>query len=130
MILKRIIYYATAVVAFATAAVICVIFLALALHAAIAPLVGSAWASAIVAGAAALLAAGAAFLVVLRHSPPRRARAREQDRDLTSRMFELAQAKPWVALGVIGAVAAVAFKNPRTTATVVSALMAGRATKK
>ena len=45
------------------------------------------------------------------------------------RMFELAQAKPWVALGIVGAVAAVALKNPRTTATVVSALMAGRASK-
>lgn len=130
MILRRAIYYATTVVAFATAAVICVVFLALALHAALAPSVGSAWASAIVAGAAALLAAGAALLTLLRASPPRRHKDREADRDITSRMFELAQAKPWVALGIVGAVAAVAFKNPRTTATVVSALMAGRATKK
>lgn len=129
MILKRAIYYATIVVAFATAAVTCVVFLALALHAALAPLVGSAWASALVAGAAALLAAGAAALTLL-GGQPRRQKERPQDRDITSRMFELAQAKPWVALGVIGAIAAVAFKNPRTTATVVSALMAGRATKK
>ena len=129
MILKRAIYYATTVVAFATAAVVCVVFLALALHAALAPSVGSAWASALVAGAAALLAAGAAGLTLV-GGRPRRHKDHPQERDLASRMFELAQAKPWVALGVVGALAVVAFKNPRTTATVVSALMAGRATKK
>ena len=129
MILKRAIYYATIVVAFATAAVVCVVFLALALHAALAPMVGSAWASALVAGAAALLAAGAAGLTLM-GGQPRRHKEQPQDLDVATRMIELAQAKPWVALGIVGAVAAVAFKNPRTTATVVSALMAGRATKK
>lgn len=130
MILKKAIYYAVAVVALAATAVICVTFLAMALHAALKPVVGEAWAGVLVAGAAALLAGGISAFILLRANPPRSHKPPEQERDLTSRMFELAQAKPWVALGVVGAVAAVALKNPRTTATVVSALMAGRATKK
>lgn len=129
MILKRAIYYAVAVVALAATAVICVTFLAMALHAALTPAVGEAWAGVLVAGAAALLAAAISAMILLRANPPRR-KTPEHDRDMTSRMFELAQAKPWVALGIVGAVAAVALKNPRTTATVVSALLAGRATKK
>ena len=128
MILRKAIYYAVAVVALAATAVICVTFLAMALHAALAPAVGEAWAGVLVAGAAALLAAAISAMILVRANPPRR--KVEHDRDMTSRMFELAQAKPWVALGIVGAVAAVALKNPRTTATVVSALLAGRATKK
>ena len=129
MILKRAIYYVVAVVALAATAVVCVVFLALALHAGLTPVVGEAWAGVLVAAAAALLAGGIGMVLLMLARPPRR-HGREQDKDLTSRMFELAQAKPWIALGVVGAVAAVALKNPRTTATVVSALMAGRASKK
>ncbi|WP_312164752.1 hypothetical protein [Phenylobacterium sp.] len=129
MILKRAIYYVTAVVALAATAVVCVVFLALALHAGLTPVVGEAWAGVLVAAAAAALAGIIGMVLLMLANPPRRRHKREQDKDLTSRMFELAQAKPWVALGVVGAVAAVALKNPRTTATVVSALMAGRASK-
>jgi hypothetical protein len=129
LILKRAIYYVVAVVALAATAVVCVVFLALALHAGLTPVVGEAWAGVLVAAAAALLAGGIGMVLLMLARPPRR-HGREQDKDLTSRMFELAQAKPWIALGVVGAVAAVALKNPRTTATVVSALMAGRASKK
>lgn len=128
MILRKAIYYVTAVVSLAATAVICIVFLALSLHAAMKPLVGDAWASVIVAGAAVLLAGAISAVMLYRAAPPRH--QREEHRDMSSRMFELAQAKPLVALGIVGAVAAVALKNPRTTATVVSALMAGRASKK
>ncbi|MET3526919.1 hypothetical protein [Phenylobacterium koreense] len=128
MILRKAIYYVTAVVSLAATAVICIVFLALSLHAAMRPLVGDAWASVIVAGAAVLLAAAISAVMLYRASPPRR--QQEEPKDLASRMFELVQAKPLVALGIAGAIAAVALKNPRTTATVVSALMAGRASKK
>jgi hypothetical protein len=129
LILRKAIYYVTAVVSLAATAVICVVFLALALHAAVKPAVGEAWAGVVVAGAAVLLAAGISGVMLLRAAPPKSLRHQEH-KDLSSRMFELAQAKPLVALGIVGAMAAVALKNPRTTATVVSALMAGRATKK
>lgn len=129
MILKRVIYYAVAVVALAATAVICVTFLAMALHAALSPQLGPAWAGVVVAGAAALLAAFISMFILFQADPPRR-RNLPQERDLTSRMFELAQSRPLIALGVLGATAIVVLKNPRTTATVVSALLAGRATKK
>lgn len=127
MILKRALYYVVAAVALAATAVVCVVFLAMALHAGLTPVVGEAWAGVLVAAAAAVLAGIIGMVLLMMASPPRR--HREQDKDLTSRMFELAQAKPLIALGVVGAIAAVALKNPRTTATVVSALMAGRASK-
>ncbi len=127
MILKRALYYVVAAVALAATAVVCVVFLAMALHAGLTPVVGEAWAGVLVAAAAAALAGIIGMVLLMMASPPRR--QREQDKDLTSRMFELAQAKPLIALGVVGAIAAVALKNPRTTATVVSALMAGRASK-
>lgn len=101
----------------------------MALHAGLTPVVGEAWAGVLVAAAAALLAGVIGMVLLMMASPPRRHNRRDQDKDLTSRMFELAQAKPWVALGVVGAVAAVALKNPRTTATIVSAMLAGRASK-
>jgi hypothetical protein len=129
LILKRAIYYVTAVVALAATAVVCVVFLALALHAGLKPLVGEAWAGVLVAAAAAVLAGVIGMVLLMLANPPRRHHKREQDKDLTSRMFELAQAKPLIALGIVGAAAAVALKNPRTTATVISALMAGRASK-
>ena len=129
MILKRALYYVVAAVALAATAVVCVVFLAMALHAGLTPVVGEAWAGVLVAAAAALLAGIIGMVLLMMASPPRRHSRRDQDKDLTSRMFELAQAKPWVALGVVGAVAAVALKNPRTTATIVSAMLAGRASK-
>jgi hypothetical protein len=128
LILRKAIYYVTAVVSLAATAVICVVFLALALHAAVKPAVGEAWAGVVVAGAAVLLAAAISAVMVLRAAPPKS--LRHEPKDLSSRMFELAQAKPLVALGIIGAIAAVALKSPRTTATFASALLAGRASKK
>ena len=129
MILKRALYYVVAAVALAATAVVCVVFLAMALHAGLTPVVGEAWAGVLVAAAAALLAGVIGMVLLMMASPPRRHNRRDQDKDLTSRMFELAQAKPWIALGVVGAVAAVALKNPRTTANIVSAMLAGRASK-
>lgn len=128
MILRKAIYYVTTVVALAATAVVCIVFLAMALHAALTPAVGEAWAGVLVAGAAALLAAAISGFMLLQANPPRR-RREEEHKDLASRLFELAQSRPLVALGLVGAAAAVAMKNPRTTATVISALLAGRASK-
>lgn len=130
MILKKAVYFAVAVAALAAAAVVCVVALAMALHAAVLPWVGPAWASVIVAGAATVLMAILAAVMMIRANPPKRLNAPGHDKDFSSRLFELARDKPWVALGVVGAAAAVALKNPKITAAVVSAVMAGRASKK
>jgi len=130
LILKKAAYYAVAVAALAAAAVVCVVALAMALHAAVEPSVGPAWAAVIVAGAAVVLMGLLSAFLLIRANPPKALHAVGQEKDLTSRVFELARDKPWVAAGVVVAAAAVALKNPKITAAVVSAVMAGRASKK
>lgn len=132
MILKKAIFYVTGVTAAAAAACVCVVALAFALHAAVAPYVGPAWASAIVAGAAALLIGILAAVLLSAGKGPKDTHKPTEQRsgDLTSRLFELARDKPWVAAGAIAAGAAVVLKNPKITAAIISAVMAGRASKK
>ena len=72
MILKRALYYVVAAVALAATAVVCVVFLAMALHAGLTPVVGEAWAGVLVAAAAALLAGGIGMVLLMMASPPRR----------------------------------------------------------
>lgn len=130
MILKRVTYYATAVVALCAAAVICVVALASALHAALEPSIGPAWASVAVAAAALLLMALLAALLFAKAKRQHLPNKKSEDRDLTSRLFELARDKPLVAIGAIGAAAVIVLKNPKITAAIFSAVMAGRASKK
>lgn len=131
MILKKAIFYVTGVAAASAAASVCVVALAFALHAAVAPYVGPAWASAIVAGAAALLIGLIAVVLLSAGKGPKPAAHQPlEQRDLTSRLFELARDKPWVAAGAVAAAAAVVIKNPKITAAIISAVMAGRASKK
>lgn len=131
MILKKTIYYAVAVAALAAAATVCVVFLALALYAALVGTIGPAWAAASVA-AAALTVTVVLSAVLLRkivHHPS----GQTQEPDLSMRVFELARDKPWVALGALGALgaaAAVAMRNPRVTSAVISTLLATRISKK
>lgn len=129
MILKKAILYGTGVAAISAAASVAVVALAFALHAALEPSIGPAWASASVAGAAALLIAVLAGILLAVAKGPKIIK-KVEDRDMTSRLFELARDKPWVAAGVVAAGAAVVLKNPKITAAVLSAVMAGRASKK
>jgi hypothetical protein len=117
---------AAAVAALAAAAAVCVVALAYALFAALAPQIGAAWASAGVAGAAALLLAFGGLLLARRAHP----RKREEDRDVASRVLDLARDKPIVAVAAVAAAGLVALKNPKITAAVLGAFMAGRAPKK
>lgn len=133
MILKKTIYYAVAVAALAAAATVCVVFLALALYAALAPNLGPAWSAAAVAAAAltvtVILSAVLLGKIIPHHPPGQQA----QEPDLTMRVFELARDKPWVALGALGALgaaAAVAMKNPKITSAVITTLIASRVAKK
>jgi hypothetical protein len=130
LILKKAIFYAAGVAALAAAASVCVVALAFALHAAVAPYVGPAWASAIVALAAAALIGVLAAVLFSAGKGPKKSRKGHEPRDLTARLFELARDKPWIAAGAVAAAAAVVLKNPKITAAVLSAVMAGRASKK
>lgn len=129
MIFKKVVSFAVGVATLCTAVVVCVVALAMALHAAVAPSLGPAWASVVVAGSAVVIAGLASAALLIRANPPKKL-AEIQDKDFTSRLFELARDKPWVAVGGVVAAAAVALKNPKITAAVLSAVMAGRASKK
>ena len=128
MIFRKAIGIAAVLAALAAAAGVCVVALAFALYAAVLPAVGAAWAAAIVAGVAALAVALGAAIVMLQANPPRLKGS--EHKDLSVRAFDLAREKPVIAAIAIVAVGVVALRNPKITAALVGAFMAGRAPKK
>ena len=88
-------------------------------------MVGSAWAAAAVAAVVALFALILAFLVT------RKAQAepvRGDSKNLTAQLLNLARERPLVAVGVVGAAAAVVIRNPRILSAVIAGLFASHAT--
>jgi hypothetical protein len=113
-----------AVAAIAAAASVCVVALSFALYAAFRDLVGPAWASVIVAGAAALITLVLALLLTRQAKPPHPVKGDTQN--LTGRLIDLARERPLVALGAVAAAAAVVVRNPRILSAVVAAAFASR----
>jgi hypothetical protein len=99
LILRKAILIACGVAALAAASFVCVFALAFALYAAL-----------------------TAFLVA---NPPR-LKKKPQTEDLTAKLFLLAREKPIVAAAAILGAAAVALKNPKVTAAMITAFMATR----
>ena len=129
MILRKAILIACGVAALAAAASVCVIALAFALYAALAPAWGPALAAAGVAGSAMLLILLGGLIALVAANPPR-LKKKSAGEDLVARMFDLARDKPIVAAAAILAAGAVALRNPKITATVVTAFMAGKSAPK
>ena len=125
MIFKKALLYISAASALAAAAVVVVVALAFALYAAVLPLVGPAWAAASVAGAAATLMVLCALVLLIKVNPPRFGKQPEE-RDVLTRLIDLAKDKPIVAASAIIAGAAVALKNPKIVATLLATAMATR----
>lgn len=126
MILKKAIQIACAVAALSAASAVGVFAAAFAVYAALRPMIGPAWsAAAVCALAAAMIGLGGLF-AVLAANPPRLKKSAPEEKDLVSRLIELARDKPIVAASAVLAAGAVAFKNPKVTAAIVSAFMAGR----
>ncbi|MDB5462618.1 MAG: hypothetical protein JWP23_1007 [Phenylobacterium sp.] len=123
MIFRKFVGLVAAFAAIAAAAVVCVVALAFALYAALRDIVGPAWAAAGVAGAVALIALILAF-VITRKARPKPVKGDSQN--LTAKLIELARERPLVALGAVGAAAAVVLKNPRILSAVIAGLFAGR----
>lgn len=129
MILRRAIFIACGVAALAAAAAVCVVALAFALYAALLPAWGPALASAGVAGACVLLILMGALVAFVAANPPRLGRKTGSE-DLIAKAFALAREKPIVAAAAILVAGAVILKNPKITAAMVGAFMAGRPAKK
>ncbi|MDB5428282.1 MAG: hypothetical protein JWR47_247 [Phenylobacterium sp.] len=123
MIFRKFVGLVAAFAAIAAAAAVCIVALAFALYAALRDIVGPAWAAAGVAGAVALIALILAF-VITRKARPKPVKGDSQN--LTAKLIELARERPLVALGAVGAAAAVVLKNPRILSAVIAGLFAGR----
>jgi len=54
--------------------------------------------------------------------------AKGDSKNLTAQLIDLARERPLVAVGVVGAAAAVVIRNPRVLSAVVAGLFASRAT--
>jgi Na+/melibiose symporter-like transporter len=123
VIFRKFVGLVAAFAAIAAAAAVCIVALAFALYAGLREVVGPAWAAAGVAGAVALIALILAFAIT-RKARPKPVKGDAQN--LTAKLIELARERPLVAVGVVGAAAAVAIKNPRILAAVIAGAFANR----
>lgn len=95
--------------------------LAFALYAGVRDAIGPVWGAAAVAGVTALFAVILA-LVLTREAHPDAPKG--DNKNLTAQLLDLARERPLVAVGVVGAAAAVVIRNPRILTAVIAALFA------
>lgn len=129
MNLKRILGLAAAVAAVAAAAAVCVVALAYTVYALAEAHIGPAGGAAVVAGVFAVVALIIAWLAT-RKVVPRSVRGdKAADTSLLDRAIGLAKDRPLIALGAAAAAAMVLARNPAVIGAIVSAFVAGGATK-
>jgi Na+/melibiose symporter-like transporter len=123
LIFRKFVGLVASLAAIAAAAAVCIVALSFALYAGLRDVIGPAWASAGVAGIVALIAVILALLLT-RKARPKPAKGDSQN--LTAQLINLARERPLVAVGVVGAAAAVVIKNPRILGAVIAGLFAPR----
>jgi hypothetical protein len=124
--LRRILNLAAALAAVAAAAVVTVVAAAFALYALARIWLTQAGAAAVVAAAFALVALITAWLAT-RKVP--KEQAPQEDASLVDRAIRMAQERPLIALGAAAAAGVVLIRNPSLVTAVVSAFLAGNASK-
>ena len=133
MNIRRILHLAAAFAAVGAAAAVVIVAASFALYALVRPYLGEAGAAAVVAGVFALIAVVVAWLATRKAVPKARRGHKIDDANVTDRLIEMAKERPIVALGASAAAAAAALfvlvRNPAVITAVVSAFMAGKATK-
>jgi hypothetical protein len=125
--LGRILQLAATVVAFAAATVICLVAACYALFALLAPHLGAAGASAVVCGVSGLLVL--LLALALKHRAARRPRRGKEDDGPLAQALVLARRRPLIATAVGVAGAVLLLRNPTLISALVSAALAGRASK-
>jgi hypothetical protein len=125
--IRRILNLAMAFAAVAAAVAVVVVAAAFALYAAVEPYVGEAWAAAAVARAYAQVAVIVARLATRKAAPKDGARASGES--VVDRLIVMAKERPLIALGATAAAVTVLLRNPAIITAVVSAFVAGKATK-
>jgi uncharacterized membrane protein len=118
-----------AAAAIAAAAAVSVASAAFALFAALTPLVGPAWAAAIVAAAFAVIVLIAGLIARSRAAGRERRHEAAPDASLIQKAVELAKDHPLIAAGVALGAGVYALRNPKLVAAVVAAFMEGRNSK-
>jgi uncharacterized membrane protein len=124
---RRILNLAGAVAAVAAAAAVCVVAASFAVYALAEAYLGPAWAAAIVAAVFAVVAVVAAWLATRKVAPKKP--AAQDDAGLVDRLILLARERPLIALGATAAAVTVLIRNPAVITAVVSAFLAGSASK-
>jgi len=125
--LNRVLNLAAAIAAVAAAVAVCVVAAAYAVYALAETAMTPAWAAALVAAVFALVAVIVAWLAT-RKVTPRTPRG-VVEASPVDRLVGIAKERPLVALGVGAAAAFVLLRNPAVVTAVISAFMAGNATK-
>ena len=129
MNLKRIMGLAAALAAVAAAAGVCVVALSFTVYALAEVHLGPAGGAAVVAAVFAVLALVVAWLATRKVVPKRVSGTKASDLSLLDRAIGLAKDKPLIALGAAAAAAMVLARNPAVIGAIVSAFVAGGATK-
>jgi hypothetical protein len=127
--LRRVFRYAAALGAVAAAGAVVIVAASFALYALAKTWLGAAGAAAVVAAVFALVAVVVAWLATRKAAPPRRKGPPADDQSLIDRLVDLAKERPLVALGATAAVVTVLIRNPAVITAVVSAFVAGNASK-
>jgi len=131
--LRRILNLAAAFAAVATSAAVVIVAASFAVYALAKSYLGEAGAAAMVAGVFALIAVIIAWLASRQGVPKAKRGGKLDDATLTDRLVDMAKERPMVALGAAAAAAAAAsvvlIRNPAVITAVLSAFMAGKASK-
>lgn len=129
MNLKRILNLAAAFSAVVAAAAVVIVAASFALYAVVLPYLGEAGAAAAVAGVFALVALIVAWVATRKVTPKAKRGAKADDASVIDRLIDMAKERPLVALGAAAAAATVLLRNPAVITAVISAFMAGSASK-
>ncbi len=133
MNLRRILNLAAAFAAVATSAAVVIVAASFAVYALAKSYLGEAGAAAMVAGVFALIAVIIAWLATRKVVPKAKRGGKLDDATLTDRLVDMAKERPMVALGAAAVAAAAAsvvlIRNPAVITAVLSAFMAGKASK-
>jgi hypothetical protein len=129
--IRRLLRVVAAIAAIAAAVVVVVMAAALTLYAVAKPYLGEAGAAGTVAGVFALIAVIVAWIVSRKAAPPEKTKAhKNEDASVVDRLIVMAKERPLIALGATAAAAVVLLRNPAVITAVVSAFVAGNASKK
>lgn len=127
--LRRILRLAAAIAAVAAAAGVVVVAGSYAVYALARMWLTPAGSSAVVAALFALVAVAVAWLATRPVVPARKEARPAEEASTVERLIALAREQPLIALGAAAAAAVVLVRNPAVVTAVVSAFMAGNATK-